>query len=357
MACDSPIYMKINGYLEDIPVGCGKCPSCKINRVNDWVFRLQQEEKRSFSSYFITLTYNNLHCPITPNGFMTLVKKDFQDFMKRLRYNSKQKNLKYYCAGEYGEMNRRPHYHFILFNLLDVEEVTPDLFRSKVLEKSWSKLDPISQGIVDEYNGRGVLGEDEMKEYLKFSSNVTPIGDIHIGRVTSASIAYTAKYIDKGFTVPAHARDDRQREFSLMSKRMGDNYLTDAVKKYYLDDLTRNYVTREGGFRGRMPKYYRDKLFGKKVDSMSSFGVDMSKVRMLKDGSEVDSITGEVLSPNNLRFRSIAAITQRMRLVDRLKRLRFAASNPDKDFDMVERGKVTARYNRFYSNNKKIRSL
>lgn len=121
MPCDSPIW--INRAGKDFPVPCGTCPPCKIRRVNEWVFRLTWEEERNaLSSHFVTLTYDSLHVPISPHGFMTLRKKDFQDYMKRLRKLHANvapdwPPIKYYAVGEYGDLNRRPHYHAIIFNV------------------------------------------------------------------------------------------------------------------------------------------------------------------------------------------------------------------------------------------------
>lgn len=164
---------------QDIPVPCGKCPKCTARRTSGWSFRLMQQDKISMLSSFVTLTYDTDHVPITPHGFLTLVKRDCQLFFKRLRDIQKRlgspefRSLKisYYLAGEYGGQFGRPHYHVILFNA-----------ESRLIEMAW------------------------------------PLGQCHVGTVTGASIGYTLKYISKPAKIPLHQRDDRQREFSLMSK-------------------------------------------------------------------------------------------------------------------------------------------
>ena len=87
MACDTPYYVKPKGYLDSVPVPCGRCPLCKRKRINQWVFRLQEEDKYSKSSHWITLTYDTDNVPLCGenNSMMTLDKKDFRLFMKRLR--------------------------------------------------------------------------------------------------------------------------------------------------------------------------------------------------------------------------------------------------------------------------------
>jgi len=212
--CDTPFYKKPDGYLRDIPLPCGKCPVCKQKRVSQWAFRLMEEEKVSSSAFFVTLTYDTKYVPITPNGYMSLRKKDVQDFMKRLRKRESNK-LRYYLAGEYGENFSRPHYHMIIFNLSDIDN----------LEKAWT------------------------------------VGYIHIGNVTGASVAYTAKYIDKDKRIPLHGRDDRVPEFSLMSKGLGCSYLTPAIVNYHKADLTRCFVKTLDGHAVALPRLFRNRIY------------------------------------------------------------------------------------------------
>lgn len=220
MACDTPYYVTIPGRLTDVPVPCGKCPPCKLRRVNSWVFRLLQEEKISEHAHFITLTYDTDHVPITQNHFMSLQKRDLQLFFKRLR--KRGHTFKYYAVGEYGSTHKRPHYHLIAFGLSDIKDYNGQL-RSESIDQSWQ------------------------------------LGTTHIGNVSANSIAYTTKYINKPKSVPQHNRDDRTPEFSLMSKGLGKNYLTPEIIQFHTEDLSRNYVVVDGHKRA-LPKYYRTKL-------------------------------------------------------------------------------------------------
>lgn len=227
MPCETPYFVNKKGVfaengrgrLADIPVPCGKCPTCKRNRTSMWQFRLMQESKNSHSAYFVTFTYDTEYVPITPNGFMTLDKKEFPRYMKRLRKaHPKGTKIKYYAVGEYGSKRSRPHYHAIIFNA--------DL---SLIEPSWTV-------------------------------NGNPLGGVHIGSVTNDSVGYTAKYINKPSRIPLHASDDRIPEFSLMSKGLGKSYLSNDIINYHKRDLTRNYVTIDGGVKLPLPKYYRDKI-------------------------------------------------------------------------------------------------
>lgn len=232
MPCDSPIW--INRGDKDFPVPCGTCPPCKIRRVNEWVFRLSwEEEHHSLSSHFVTLTYDTRHVPLSPNGFMTLRKKDFQDYMKRLRklHSSVAPGwppIKYYAVGEYGDKNRRPHYHAIIFNVSD----------DRYFADAWS-LDG------------------------------SQLGGVFVGTCTSDSIAYCMKYIDKQSfrsvnSRHKHRRDDRVLEFSLMSKGLGSSYFQDpSLRRYHASDLSRNFLTKRSGHKIALPRYYRVNLYDK----------------------------------------------------------------------------------------------
>lgn len=215
MLCDTPFFVLPKAATQKVPVPCGRCPPCKLRRVNSWVFRMLQEHKGSSFSHFVTLTYDTNHVPITDHGFMTLSKRDVQLYFKRLRKLCPSASLRYYLAGEYGTDRSRPHYHAIIFNVSD-----PSYF-----------------------------------------SDAWGLGQVVVGSVTSDSIAYTMKYIDKPHTSRKHSRDDRISEFSLMSKGLGNNYLTAEVIAYHQSDVTRNFVTKEGGHRIALPRYYRQRIY------------------------------------------------------------------------------------------------
>lgn len=169
MGCIYPYFTK---YGHTVP--CGKCPVCLELRGAQWVFRLQEELKRSFCAHFVTFTYAPEYLPKSPNGYSTLVKRDMQLMMKRLR-KSYGKGIKYYVVGEYGSTFQRPHYHAIIFNCPDVH----------LYQKAWFK------------------------------------GHVYIDTVNSNTMGYTCGYLQKGRRVRKHKNEDFVREFSLMSKGWG----------------------------------------------------------------------------------------------------------------------------------------
>jgi hypothetical protein len=102
--------------------------------------------------------------------------------MKLLRKVNPNK-IKYYLCGEYGTNTMRPHYHMLIFN----------------------------------------AEENTIAEQWQYGT------DTHFGQIQGASVGYTLKYIDKNKKIPLHINDDRVPEFSLMSKKLGDNYLTPST--------------------------------------------------------------------------------------------------------------------------------
>ncbi len=227
--CQTPFHKKMElvkgvetGYM---PFPCGKCPACVRRRVSGWAFRLNKQSEQSNSAHFVTLTYNDEHIKKTKNGFETLVKKDVQDFFKRLRKLTKQK-ISYYAVGEYGDTGERPHYHIILFNA-----------NPKLVENAW-KLNDIT------------------------------LGNVHFGDVGDASVGYTLKYISKDKKIPQFNGDDRQKEFALMSKGLGAGYLTQNMVKWHTKGNIENkvYLPLKDGKKAAMPRYYKDKLWPVKDD-------------------------------------------------------------------------------------------
>ena len=222
--CDSPFFVLPKAAVEKVPVDCGRCPKCKRKRVNSWVFRMLQQQEVSLSAHFVTLTYDTRTVPISSNGFLTLRKRDFQLYMKRLRKLCPNETLKYYAVGEYGTNNRRPHYHAIIFNVPE----------------------------------------------LSYFSEAWELGAVHIGQVSGDSIAYTMKYIDKLNYKPAHARDDREPEFPLMSKGLGSSYLSPERIAYHKADLSRMFCTKPGGHTIALPRYYRNKIYDEREQRIQS---------------------------------------------------------------------------------------
>lgn len=174
---------------------------------------------------FITLTFDDEKLK-DPLQNVTLIKKDFQLFMKRLRKNTKNK-IRYFHCGEYGEKFSRPHHHAILFGY-DFEDKVEDEPSKKGL-KQWvsNTLDKAWQN-----QGRAVIGEANFE-----------------------TSAYVARYCLKKLN-GVGAEDyynGRQPEYTTMSRRpgIGATYFDKYKEETYRDDYI---ILRDK--KVRPPKFY-----------------------------------------------------------------------------------------------------
>ena len=250
MACYRPIrgYRRADGTLamaegksgsvgaQEVP--CGQCVGCRLERSRQWAMRCLHESQMHKENSFITLTYNDDCLPVGN----TLVYRDYQLFMKRLRKRFSGKNIRFYMCGEYGEQTARPHYHSILFGC--------DFPDKKRQRKS--------------SDGSYLFTSDILSE-------LWPLGNSLIGSVTFESAAYVARYCMAKVTgdlASDHCKSvniytgeclDRVPEFNHMSLKPGIG--ATWFEKYRGDVFPRNYVVVNGK-KVKPPKYY-DKIFEK----------------------------------------------------------------------------------------------
>lgn len=86
---------------------------CRISRCRIWTHRILLESLKHGDSCFVTLTYDQKNHPA--GG--TLVKKHYQDFLKRLRKVIAPTKIRFFLVGEYGENTQRPHFHAAIFGI------------------------------------------------------------------------------------------------------------------------------------------------------------------------------------------------------------------------------------------------
>lgn len=218
-----------------MPLPCGRCIGCRLERSRQWAIRLVHEASvhGPERSAFLTLTYDEEHLPV--GG--TLIKKHWQDFMKRLRKRFPGP-IQYFHCGEYGERSRRPHYHACLFGI-----EFPDLRLYK--ENAAGRL--YSSELLD-----GIWGH----------------GECRVGAVTFESAAYVARYICKKVT-----GDMAERHYQSIDPDTGEihellpEYTTMSLKRpigkewwtRYSAEVTQSDSVVIRGREMKPPKYY-DKL-------------------------------------------------------------------------------------------------
>lgn len=202
---DSPV-------LKIVP--CGRCIGCRLDYSRHWADRLMMELQYHDSAYFITLTYDDQHVPISTvcddetgewSGGLTLSKRDYQLFLKRLRFLCSDDIIRYYLAGEYGPNTFRPHYHAIIFGLH-----LHDLVRFS----------------------KSALGYQYYTS--EFLTSVWGLGHVLVGEVSWDTCAYTARYVTKKLTGDladaAYGQFGLQPPFSSMSTHphgLGWRYVQD----------------------------------------------------------------------------------------------------------------------------------
>lgn len=139
----------------DIP--CGKCRGCRLDYAREWANRMFLEAALSpdDSCWFVTLTYDDEHIPFSESGNPTLVKRDVQLYLKRLRRAHESDRVRFFAAGEYGDTSFRPHYHMIVFGLhLDdlqfyrLSRHGYPLYNSASLSKCWTDSSGCPKGFV-----------------------------------------------------------------------------------------------------------------------------------------------------------------------------------------------------------------
>lgn len=234
---------------EFVEIPCGQCIECRLQRSRRWADRCMLELGYHESSYFITLTYDNAHIPKNPlydeeTGEVyaenaTLVKKDLQDFMKRLRrayeYKGYENKLRFFACGEYGSQTLRPHFHLIVFGL-KLDDLT--LFKRN-------------------FNGDNLYNSAFISKLWKKGFSV-------VGDVTWQSCAYVARYIMKkhlGKDSEFYDIYNIEPEFTLMSRKPGiaRQYYDEHKDELFYQDFV-SISTKDGGKKIFPPPYY-EKLF------------------------------------------------------------------------------------------------
>lgn len=203
-ACAYPVYRQNVGGL----TSCGQCRQCRLNRRRQKTTRVVLESKKHEHCLFITLTYSNPWLPTlitdksgdilwkNPGG--VLVKSDIQNFMKRVRRVLPPRSIRFWCVGEYGDKNWRPHFHLIIWGL--------PYDKRHIIYDAWS--DPIT--------GHAYCDPNRL--------------DVQVPRDNWDIGSYCSSYVMKKMTNPKDTRlNGRSPEFFTSSKGIGLSFVQDYV--------------------------------------------------------------------------------------------------------------------------------
>lgn len=277
--CVKPIFLR----ERQCKVPCGFCLECRSRYARGWAIRCLNEAALHDANCFGTLTYDDGHLP----EYGSLRKRDAQLFLKRVRKGIKPK-VKFYLAGEYGDENKRPHYHFLLFGYsfgdrIEVPSKSPfPLFRSIELERFWDK------------------------------------GLSSVGEVTFASASYIARYVMKKVDKVGRARKyncdpdtgelrEIEPEYSTMSRggRNGRGLGYGWYEKYH-EEVTRDDSVVVDGSELMPPRYY-DELLRQRDEAKWELMKLRRERKSKRDGKDMfeerrDALAREVIARSRLEM-------------------------------------------------------
>lgn len=170
---------------------------------------------------FLTLTYDDEHLE-SPR----LIYQHFQKFMKDLRDDQNYKKIPLMVTGEYGDKNKRPHWHALLFNYRPHDAVklyTTDrgdsVWRSEYLQQLWGR------------------------------------GNTEFGSVTLDSASYVCRYSAKKLT---HG-NDQDHDYHPIHKTSSKHGIGRSwIEKNYKHAFLNGFVTLPDGQVTNIPRYYVD---------------------------------------------------------------------------------------------------
>jgi hypothetical protein len=261
------VFNKPFAFAKGFNLPCGQCIGCRLNYSRQWAIRIVHEAQMHDENCFITLTFDQAHLEKRSNP-LSLDVTEYQRFMKRLRKRF-GKNIRFFHCGEYGDKNKRPHYHAIIFGLD---------FKDK---KLWSNRD-----------GNKLYTSEALSE-------LWPYGFSTIGDVTFQSAAYVARYIMKKHKGDG-AEDHYTRwcpltgegtpvdpEYCTMSRKPGIGY--EWLKKYKADVYPHDYVVING-HKVKPPRYYDSLLDEQEFAQVKAKRIEDSPETINEYGEAMDRL-------------------------------------------------------------------
>lgn len=273
---------------------CGKCVGCRKDQANEWSNRLLLESLYHKYNYFVTLTYCDEYLPYTERIKLntgeitdgnTLVKEHISSFVKRLRQKL-DLPLRFYAAGEYGDVSERSHYHLILFMDEPLElypfGMTKDgyiKYRSSLIESCW--IDTKDR----RYN----------KDAFEKGDNPNKIGNVEVEIANYNLFRYIARYVTKKVgdkTAKEYIMENRAPPFNLCSRSPGIGY------QYFIDhpeemEKERIYVsTPQGVVNFPPPRYYKKKF--------REYNPVLAERRAMKNMKKLDDVLYAEMDSTNL---------------------------------------------------------
>lgn len=164
-------------------IPCGHCVGCSTDISKSWMNRMVLEKEVSSTSYFLTITYDEEHLPSDHMLKKNHLDKFIKDIRNYFKNNYDYDNIRYYACGEYGSKTARPHYHMIVYNL--------------PLTSLEYEILGLGKGVKCLFKTVGMSVDNEPLYQFDFLNNIWKKGFVVVGKVTSKSCGYVARYVNK----------------------------------------------------------------------------------------------------------------------------------------------------------------
>lgn len=258
------------GSIKAFP--CNKCVWCRKRRKAEWTTRLTLECESHDNNAFLTLTYKEFDPFTEPELFAktrSLDYADWQNFNKMLRQylqRTGQEKIKFYTAGEYGEIStQRAHWHSLLFNFRVNDNNT------QIIKKLWKYANPERIDLQEITDTKAVAKYVSKYVIKKVGINPTQYEQIYKRKAPfhRGSQGLGLKRALELFTKPALESFREFRDF---------NHIVYQGKKVLLDRYLRNKLAEHIGIRDELNYEGLKALkeYVKETEAIYSFFADKS---------------------------------------------------------------------------------
>lgn len=233
---------KPSSYGTDVPIPCGQCLHCRLERARQWAVRILHEAQLHDTNYFGTFTYAEEKRP------RELVHWHFQKFLKRAR--KRWGPFRYFMCGEYGDRSGHAHYHACLFGLylddlkLHSRNNGHTLYTSEKLDTTWShghctvgQITMESAQYVAAYCTKKIQGAEAREHYTRFDPDTGEVWEqqpeyAQMSRRPGIAARWIAKYTDDVYNYDHVVINGREQK----PPRYYDKYLerTNPERKWNL---------------------------------------------------------------------------------------------------------------------------
>lgn len=263
-------------YFKYELIPCGKCAGCRLENSRQWANRGYLERQMHENAWFVTLTYSDdwLEIPDimeTSTGITytdlddewagMLVPEDLKQFNKNLRQIAarewgQNEGIRFIACGEYGSLEKRPHYHLIIFG---IDLPTESFYHPRI---DWRKCTYWQNEIIERAWGGSNKAWDGMDRI-----NPKCRGICNITEANWDDIAYVARYVMKKIngveSEDYYAMQGQIKEFFRSSRKPGIGAPYYEKFKNEIYSIDKILIENKKGSKWMQPPKYFDDLLEK----------------------------------------------------------------------------------------------